>query len=885
MKTTTPNNNTRKSPRLASKQLSSQDISPETRNAIEEANEEFYDNLNKEALSQDDMGTPSKKLAFSDSDEDDLSEDEDEEDDEAEAQDEDNEEKDTEDDAAYTTAEDTTAPVEPYEDLDSIKPFTLSQLDDDQRELQNGNNYADTTQEDEDVQEEEAEDDIEEYDDDEILPVPTINIPVKAAAIGLRSPATGTSSLGSHGRVGTSNPHVETDDTEFNNAALQKAKYTYQTHKRLTDKHKTTLAMFQPPLAADNPFVKEWGGMKKQEKVLHEQYLSMLRVIRRSMEKRSDQTLLEQQARARENRKSIGQDADSTGTPGTRANPEVNTPATTVSVSTGRSGDKGGKVMVTPRLKIHRKDPNSNRHLPYAATQPFVINTPALQKILGRVTAPIDYENEVALEVYVPKLNEEILEQLNSIIRNNISLAANELFTADVTTHGAQQIVLLFEQPAFIPASIRLKPSLQRNAIFAVAGNNEKYRQLSIDFDQCNTDYQKVAKPIMTRDKKLVHLMAQQRSRDVLLQHIYRLCQVCTASKIPPQVSTELLTLNHPLTQGAPEPTNSAEEQKLITGYAYLLIIVINTTILAEYAGVSNNALLTQAANYLLAPRFIEVGKFINFGIHVKIGHLNFPAPSDKVWDQAREVATEMADIIIHISMEQRVAYAQDYVRSLSIIAVRKCGIRQEHINATSSIATILKNAATGTDVQTINIINHWRRVLSQRTMSRCKKEFQRHSGKNTKALPDTSPQKSNNTAVQGSRGNPLLPGSPKGRTRTPAELRDKKRKRHEKTLRLKKIKTAEETRTRLDKESTKLDAERAALAKQTAANIEARRVINDILQPQQQQQQSQLPPPPNSPQQPPFQQQQQRTQRQQQQQRRDKNKDRTKDTRRRHPK
>ena len=63
---------------------------------------------------------------------------------------------------------------------------------------------------------------------------------------------------------------------------------------------------------------------------------------------------------------------------------------------------------------------------------------------MNSVTKPIDYVNLADLFVYQPRINEKILESLNSIIKNITMLAANELFAADVTTHHVMQILQLF---------------------------------------------------------------------------------------------------------------------------------------------------------------------------------------------------------------------------------------------------------------------------------------------------------------------------------------------------------------------------------------------------------------------------------------------------------
>ena len=193
----------------------------------------------------------------------------------------------------------------------------------------------------------------------------------------------------------------------------------------------------------------------------------------------------------------------------------------------------------------------------------------------------------------------------------------------------------------------------------------------------------------------------------------------------------------------------------------------------------------------------------------------------------------ELADTIIHITMEQRVVYTQDYTRLLALTAVRKCNIRQEHINATSSIASLINNSASRSDIQLTNQFNHWRRKFYSQTLSSCTKGVQRLSGRNNKALLDSNLPKSNNSSVLGSRGNPIsrVGETPPGRNRTSsAASQETKRKRNEQALRKKK------KQKKAEADRNKLNSKRTALEAQLVANIAANQVVNAILNPQQQQ-------------------------------------------------
>ena len=102
---------------------------------------------------------------------------------------------------------------------------------------------------------------------------------------------------------------------------------------------------------------------------------------------------------------------------------------------------------------------------------------------------------------------------------------------------------------------------------------------------------------------------------------------------------------------------NSADEQNLIAGFAYLLLIATNMSVmLLYYTGLDEGGdLFNQATNFLLTPKPVTKKPFVNFTEHVRIGNHTFLCPTNKVWIQARTVAAAFADIIIHITMEQRV--------------------------------------------------------------------------------------------------------------------------------------------------------------------------------------------------------------------------------------
>ena len=353
--------------------------------------------------------------------------------------------------------------------------------------------------------------------------------------------------------------------------------------------------------------------------------------------------------------------------------------------------------------------------------------------------------------------------------------------------------------------------------------------------------------------------MAQQKSREILFRNILRITRTVTKAKIPDRVSDALFSLNHPAIEDSGGTNNNDKEQGLIAGYAYLLLIAHNMKIMLQYTGIDGSTkLFEQAANFLLTPKAVKTaGNFLDYENYVLIGTHTFDIPTDSVWDQARAISKEMKEIIIHITLEQRTAYIQEYTRSLSLIAVKKCEVRQEYINASSSIASLIKHSNAGQDLQTMTILNKWRRQLYSQSMSRLTKKFKRRSGQNSNALPESVLSKSNDSHVPGSATNPYIPGESPSRVATgkrksaSAAERKAKKSKSELAQRKKQKKKAEATQTRFNNEIASLEEQLSAKkqaneifsleeelaskkkASRTDANKKASKVVADILNPQ----------------------------------------------------
>ena len=219
------------------------------------------------------------------------------------------------------------------------------------------------------------------------------------------------------------------------------------------------------------------------------------------------------------------------------------------------------------------------------------------------------------------------------------------------------------------------------------------------------------AKEIMYEDKLLVHSRAQKESRNVLFRSILSITKAAATCVGQKKVSNALMSLNHPISGRVKTTNNVSKEQALTAGFAYLLQIVDKMTEIRQYTGIETaEKVFEQATNYLLIPKAVHTKEKVNQvnSMLVRIGNLTFTAPGTEIWNDATSIVNKTARIITHITLEQRAMYTKDFIRSQSLKAVRECAVRQEHIKANASIASIIKNSGKK-DVTTISILNTWR--------------------------------------------------------------------------------------------------------------------------------------------------------------------------------
>ena len=274
---------------------------------------------------------------------------------------------------------------------------------------------------------------------------------------------------------------------------------------------------------------------------------------------------------------------------------------------------------------------------------------------MNAVTEPIDYKNDEIAKVFKPKVDEKIPESLSYSVttKNIMKLAATELFQAEFNTHDSLNILEFFQQPAFIPARFRLKPSLVRKDIFTEC--TDEYQQLVDQFKKLNEEYTIPTKAIIYKDKLLVHRQAQNESRNVLFRSILSITKAAAACSVPNRVPHTLMSLNHTILGPVKATNNDDGERAPIAGFAYLLLITDQIPEIRQHTGIDTDGkVFEQATNYLLTPKAVQTKEkpHQDNSVYVRIGNLTFTAPGEDIWNASTSIASKTSKIIAHITSE-----------------------------------------------------------------------------------------------------------------------------------------------------------------------------------------------------------------------------------------
>ena len=92
----------------------------------------------------------------------------------------------------------------------------------------------------------------------------------------------------------------------------------------------------------------------------------------------------------------------------------------------------------------------------------FSIDNSVVDMIMTEAHLPIEFGDETKnldIELIIDK---KLFGALSNVTKNTIRHATNVLFQADCETHNARNVLEMFQQPNFIPDSIKLKSKLQQ---------------------------------------------------------------------------------------------------------------------------------------------------------------------------------------------------------------------------------------------------------------------------------------------------------------------------------------------------------------------------------------------------------------------------------------
>ena len=371
----------------------------------------------------------------------------------------------------------------------------------------------------------------------------------------------------------------------------------------------------------------------------------------------------------------------------------------------------------------------------------FSMDNTLVQKILSTAMEPIDYGNEEILEI-APVIDESIFGALSTVTKTTIKLAAIKLFQADVETQNARNVLDLFKIPTFIPQSIRLTPKLQRKKDYEIV-DDETSRALEKEFKLLNSSYIPQAKAIMLKDKYYLLGLTQEHSRKLTLDQLLRIVQSKYSSTVSERITECMLRINDSIpieTLTAPPVCNAGEAKSLTIGFAFLLLFTGKASKpLERYLGQVQTKMLLKASAFVLQPKPViqsDGNNNINLKQCIRIGNLTFQAPSKEVWTHATSIATDLEQIVTHITLEQRCSYTLQENRSRALTAVRKWGIRQEFVSCSMSVADIIKNS-TLEETKVLTEQNTWRRAIYERLLKTIGKDIKKlASVTTTKADP-----------------------------------------------------------------------------------------------------------------------------------------------------
>ena len=150
----------------------------------------------------------------------------------------------------------------------------------------------------------------------------------------------------------------------------------------------------------------------------------------------------------------------------------------------------------------------------------------------------------------------------------------------------------------------------------------------------------------------------------------------------PIQLGSAVLDMCAPLSDhpiADPEREKNVTDSLEITNYAFLLIFCMDNVAaaLSKYLHCRPSEILLKAVRFLnhlkpleQKPATKDIKKYMRLGPFV------FPFPNGTIINQALDIASLLAQPVIHITMEQRTVFAEQMTLSRSLNLVQHCRIK-----------------------------------------------------------------------------------------------------------------------------------------------------------------------------------------------------------------
>ena len=124
----------------------------------------------------------------------------------------------------------------------------------------------------------------------------------------------------------------------------------------------------------------------------------------------------------------------------------------------------------------------------------------------------------------------------------------------------------------------------------------------------------------------------------------------------------------------------------------------------------NREVMLNKAASFLIKTKTLTTDT-TDTESTLQLGHLLYKKPTTAVLERAMEIAEELVNSIIHITLKQCNVFLCQLIISRFAMAVLKCGVQSEMVTAAMQVADIIKNSSHAN-----NVVCHKHNVWQQST-------------------------------------------------------------------------------------------------------------------------------------------------------------------------